>query len=159
MGMVDEIRVFTGNSNPELAQNICKSLGVPLGAAKVRNFSDGEILVEIGENVRGRDVYVIQSTCERQQQPDGTADYDRCIKNAHQPTPSPQSCLLRLCTPGSQGAPRTPIFAKLVADLITTAGADRVVTIDLHAGQIQAFSTFGGQPLAAPVIHNYLKTL
>jgi len=54
--MLDKIRVFTGNSNPELAQNICKCLGIPLGTAKVRNFSDGEIMVEIGENVRGRDV-------------------------------------------------------------------------------------------------------
>jgi len=159
MGMVDEIRVFTGNSNPELAQNICKSLGVPLGAAKVRNFSDGEILVEIGENVRGRDVYVIQSTCE----PTNNNLMELLImidalKRASADTITAVMPYYGYARQDRKAAPRTPISAKLVADLITTAGADRVVTIDLHAGQIQGFFNIPVDNLyAAPVIHNYLK--
>jgi len=159
MGMVDEIRVFTGNSNPELAQNICKSLGVPLGTAKVRNFSDGEILVEIGENVRGRDVYVIQSTCE----PTNNNLMELLImidalKRASAETITAVMPYYGYARQDRKAAPRTPISAKLVADLITTAGADRVVTIDLHAGQIQGFFNIPVDNLyAAPVIHNYLK--
>src|ERR1039457_6021802 len=61
--MESKIKVFSGNSNPQLAEKICLNLGVPLGVAKVKNFSDGEIMVEIGENVRGRDIYIVQSTC------------------------------------------------------------------------------------------------
>jgi len=157
--MLDKIRVFTGNSNPELAQNICKCLGIPLGTAKVRNFSDGEIMVEIGENVRGRDVYVIQSTCE----PTNNNLMELLImidalKRASAETITAVMPYYGYARQDRKAAPRTPITAKLVADLLTTAGADRVVTIDLHAGQIQGFFNIPVDNLyAAPVILNHLK--
>jgi len=157
--MQDKIKVFTGNSNPELAQNICANLGIPLGAARVRNFSDGEIMVEIGENVRGRDVYVIQSTCE----PTNNNLMELLImmdalKRASALTITAVMPYYGYARQDRKAAPRTPISAKLVADLLTTAGADRVVTIDLHAGQIQGFFNIPVDNLyAAPVILNYLK--
>ncbi|HPX61425.1 MAG TPA: ribose-phosphate pyrophosphokinase [Deltaproteobacteria bacterium] len=157
--MLDKIRVFTGNSNPELAQNICKCLGIPLGTAKVRNFSDGEIMVEIGENVRGRDVYVIQSTCE----PTNNNLMELLImidalKRASAETITAVMPYYGYARQDRKAAPRTPITAKLVADLLTTAGTDRVVTIDLHAGQIQGFFNIPVDNLyAAPVILNHLK--
>ncbi len=159
MSMLDKIRVFTGNSNPELAQNICKCLGIPLGTAKVRNFSDGEIMVEIGENVRGRDVYVIQSTCE----PTNNNLMELLImidalKRASAETITAVMPYYGYARQDRKAAPRTPITAKLVADLLTTAGTDRVVTIDLHAGQIQGFFNIPVDNLyAAPVILNHLK--
>lgn len=158
--MQDKIKVFTGNSNPELAQNICANLGIPLGAARVRKFSDGEIMVEIGENVRGRDVYVIQSTCE----PTNNNLMELLImmdalKRASALTITAVIPYYGYARQDRKAAPRTPISAKLVADLLTTAGADRVVTIDLHAGQIQGFFNIPVDNLyAAPVILNYLKT-
>lgn len=157
--MLDKIKVFTGNSNPELAQSICKTLGIPLGASRVRNFSDGEIMVEIGENVRGRDVYVIQSTCE----PTNNNLMELLImmdalKRASAATITAVMPYYGYARQDRKAAPRTPITAKLVADLLTTAGADRVVTIDLHAGQIQGFFNIPVDNLyAAPVILNYLK--
>lgn len=157
--MLDKIKIFTGNSNPELAQNICSTLGIPLGAARVRNFSDGEIMVEIGENVRGRDVYLIQSTCE----PTNNNLMELLImmdalKRASAATITAVMPYYGYARQDRKAAPRTPISAKLVADLLTTAGADRVVTIDLHAGQIQGFFNIPVDNLyAAPVILNYLK--
>jgi ribose-phosphate pyrophosphokinase len=157
--MENKIKVFCGNSNPVLAEKICACLGVPLGAAKVKNFSDGEIIVEIGENVRGRDVYVIQSTC--------------CPTNNHLMELLIMMDALKRASAAKitavipyygyarqdrKVAPRTPITSKLVADLLTTAGADRVVTVDLHAGQIQGFFNIPVDNLyAAPVILDYLR--
>ena len=110
-----------------------------LARAQVGRFSDGEIQVEIGENVRGQDTFIVQSTCPpANDQPDGAAHHGDALKRArgvhHRGHP-----LLRLRAAGSQGAPRTPITAKLVADLIEAAGATRVVSMDMHAGQIQGF--------------------
>ena len=156
----DKIRIFTGNSNPALAQKICDSLDVPLGAARVRTFSDGEIMVEIGENVRGRDVYIIQSTCS----PTNNNLMELLImtdalKRASAATITAVIPYYGYARQDRKAAPRTPITAKLVADLITTAGVDRVVTIDLHAGQIQGFFNIPVDNLyAAPVILDYLKT-
>jgi ribose-phosphate pyrophosphokinase len=157
--MQDKIRVFSGNSNPQLAREICSSLHVELGAARVRNFSDGEIMVEIGENVRGRDVYIIQSTCA----PTNTNLMELLImadalKRAAAATITAVIPYYGYARQDRKAAPRTPITAKLVADLITTSGVDRVVTIDLHAGQIQGFFNIPVDNLyAAPVILNYLK--
>ncbi len=157
--MQDKIRVFSGNSNPNVAQKICDSLGVPLGAARVRRFSDGEVMVEIGENVRGRDVYVIQSTCAPTN--DNLMELlvmTDALKRASAATITAVMPYYGYARQDRKAAPRTPITAKLVADLITTSGIDRVVTVDLHAGQIQGFFNIPVDNLyAAPVILDYLK--
>jgi len=140
IAMHDKIKIFSGNSNPDLAQRICDSLGVPLGTARVRRFSDGEVLVEIGENVRGRDVYVVQSTCAPTN--DNLMELlviTDALKRASAATITAVIPYYGYARQDRKAAPRTPITAKLVADLITTAGVNRVVTIDLHAGQIQGF--------------------
>jgi ribose-phosphate pyrophosphokinase len=158
--MHNKIRVFTGNSNPVLAQKICDKLQVPLGASRVRTFSDGEIMIEITENVRGRDVYIVQSTCA----PTNNNLMELLImtdalKRASAATITAVIPYYGYARQDRKAAPRTPITAKLVADLITTAGVDRVVTIDLHAGQIQGFFNIPVDNLyAAPVILDYLKT-
>lgn len=157
--MYDKIRVFTGNSNPALAQKICEGLGVPLGNARVKTFSDGEVLVEIGENVRGRDVYVVQSTCA----PTNNNLMELLVmtdalKRASAATITAVMPYYGYARQDRKAAPRTPISAKLVADLVTTAGVDRVVTIDLHAAQIQGFFDIPVDNLyAAPVILHHLK--
>jgi ribose-phosphate pyrophosphokinase len=157
--MQDKIRVFSGNSNPALALKICDSLQVPMAAARVRRFSDGEVMVEINENVRGRDVYVIQSTCAPTN--DNLMELlvmTDALKRASAATITAVMPYYGYARQDRKAAPRTPITAKLVADLITTAGIDRVVTIDLHAGQIQGFFNIPVDNLyAAPVILNYLK--
>jgi len=157
--MYDKIRVFSGNSNPNLARKICDALGVPLGNAGVRTFSDGEVMVEICENVRGRDVYVVQSTCA----PTNNNLMELLVmtdalKRASSATITAVIPYYGYARQDRKAAPRTPISAKLVADLITTAGVDRVVTIDLHAAQIQGFFNIPVDNLyAAPVILNHLK--
>jgi ribose-phosphate pyrophosphokinase len=157
--MENKIKVFSGNSNPALAEKICSSLGVPLGSAKVKNFSDGEIMVEIGENVRGRDIYVVQSTCA----PTNNNLMELLImmdalKRASAATITAVIPYYGYARQDRKVAPRTPITSKLVADLITTSGADRVVTIDLHAGQIQGFFNIPVDNLyAAPVMLEHLK--
>jgi ribose-phosphate pyrophosphokinase len=157
--MESRIKMFCGNSNPALAEKICVNLGVPLGLAKVKNFSDGEIMVEIGENVRGRDIYVVQSTCF----PTNNNLMELLImmdalKRASAATITAVIPYYGYARQDRKVAPRTPITSKLVADLITTAGADRMVTIDLHAGQIQGFFNIPVDNLyAAPVILDYLK--
>ncbi|HEY6838146.1 MAG TPA: ribose-phosphate pyrophosphokinase [Geobacteraceae bacterium] len=157
--MENKIRVFSGNSNSALAEKICHHLNVPLGKAKVKNFSDGEIMVEIGENVRGRDIYVIQSTCN----PTNNNLMELLImmdalKRASAATITAVIPYYGYARQDRKAAPRTPITSKLVADLITTAGADRVVTVDLHAGQIQGFFNIPVDNLyAAPVILEHLR--
>jgi len=148
------IKVFTGNSNKPLAQEICKHLSVNLGDAKVRTFSDGEVLVEISENVRGRDVYVIQSTCapannhlmEMLVMVDALKRASAARINAVVP-------YFGYARQDRKVMPRAPITAKLVADLISVAGVDRLLTMDLHAGQIQGFFDIPVDHLyAAPVM-------
>ncbi len=157
--MENKIRVFSGNSNPGLAENICTHLHVPLGQAKVKTFSDGEIMVEIGENVRGRDIYVVQSTCA----PSNNNLMELLImidalKRASAATITAVIPYYGYARQDRKVAPRTPITSKLVADLITTAGADRVVTVDLHAGQIQGFFNIPVDNLyAAPVLLERLR--
>lgn len=157
--MENKIKVFCGNSNPALAAKICAALGLPLGAAKIKNFSDGEIMVEIGENVRGRDVYIVQSTCH----PTNNNLMELLImmdalKRASAAKITAIMPYYGYARQDRKVAPRTPITSKLVADLLTSAGADRVVTVDLHAGQIQGFFNIPVDNLyAAPVILDYIK--
>lgn len=157
--MEDKIRIFCGNSNPVLAVKICEKLGIPLGQAKVQTFSDGEIRVEIGENVRGREVFIVQSTCS----PTNNNLMELLImmdalKRASAARITTVIPYYGYARQDRKVAPRSPITSKLVADLLTTAGADRVVTVDLHAGQIQGFFDIPVDNLyAASVILEYLR--
>ena len=159
--MLRSLAVFSGNANLPLARSICQVLEVPLGQAVISSFSDGETRVEVGENVRGVHCYVVQPTCTR-------------------PNESLMELLvmidtLRRASAGSivavvpyfgyarqdrKAKPRTPITAKLVANLITAAGANRVLSIDLHAGQIQGFFDIPFDHLyAMPVLIEELRVL
>src|SRR3954471_17493340 len=151
--------ILSGNANRPLAQKISDKLGKPLGHAEVRRFSDGEVFVEIGENVRGRDVYVIQSTSRPAN--DTLMELLIMIDALKRASAKEVTAVIPYYGYGRQDrkvAPRTPISAKLVADLITAAGATRVVSMDLHAGQIQGFFNIPFDNLfASPVILEYLK--
>jgi ribose-phosphate pyrophosphokinase len=137
---VDKLAIFSGNANPELAQNICKDLKVKLQDALVGRFSEGEIRVKINENVRGKDVFIIQPTCP----PSNDSLMELLIMidalrraSAHRITAViPYFGYARQ---DRKDQPRVPITAKLVANLLTVAGANRILTMDLHAGQIQGF--------------------
>ena len=159
--MTNRIKLFTGNANPELAQSICKNLNEPLGDAVVRDFSDGEIMVEISENIRGADVFVIQSTSR----PGNRTLMEMLIlidalKRASAWRISAVIPYFGYARQDRKAAPRAPITAKLVANLITVAGADRVLTMDLHAGQIQGFFDIPVDNLyAAPVLYSYISSL
>jgi ribose-phosphate pyrophosphokinase len=138
--MKNNLLVFSGNSNKKLAVDICKKLGVKLGDAAVDCFADGEIQVKINENVRGHDVFVIQSTSD----PANENIMELLIMIDALRRSSAQRITAVLPYFGyarqdRKDQPRVPITAKLVANLLTTAGADRILTIDLHAGQIQGF--------------------
>ncbi len=138
--MRDEIQVFTGNSNRPLAAEVSQYLEVPLGQAEVRRFSDGEVMVEIAENVRGGDVFVIQSTCTPVN--DHLMELLLMLDAFRRASAKRITAVMPYFGYARQDrkvSPRVPISAKLVADLITASGASRVLTIDLHAGQIQGF--------------------
>ena len=154
-----KLKIFSGNANIPLAQEICDILGVPLGKSIVKSFSDGEIMVEIGENVRGRDVHVIQSTCEpaNENLMELLVMID-ALKRASSATITAVIPYFGYARQDRKVAPRTPITSKLVADLLTTAGADRVLTMDLHAGQIQGFFNIPVDHLySAPVLLDDMK--
>ncbi|MBW2477629.1 MAG: ribose-phosphate pyrophosphokinase [Deltaproteobacteria bacterium] len=156
---MNELKIFAGNSNLSLAREICSYLSVPLGKADVKTFSDGEIMVEIGENVRGRDVFVVQSTC----QPSNHNLMELLVmidalKRASAARVTAVIPYFGYARQDRKVAPRTPITSKLVADLITTSGAQRVLCVDLHAGQIQGFFNIPVDHLyAAPVVLDDIK--
>jgi len=138
--MRNHLLIFTGNSNRKLALDICKHLKVPLGNASINRFSDGEISVKINENVRGHDVFVVQSTSN----PANEHIMELLIMIDALRRASAQRITAVLPYFGyarqdRKDQPRVPITAKLTANLLTMAGADRVLTVDLHAGQIQGF--------------------
>jgi ribose-phosphate pyrophosphokinase len=151
--------LFSGNSNPELANDICRHIGIKLGEAKVRTFSDGEIQIEIEENVRGKDVFVLQSTCAPVN--DHLVELLLMIDALKRASAQRITAVMPYYGYARQDkkiAPRVPISAKLMADLITVAGADRVITMDLHAGQIQGFfNTPVDNLFSAPVLLEYIK--
>ena len=157
--MLERIRIFSGNANLDLAGKICGSLGVPLGKANVTTFSDGETRVEINENVRGMDVFIIQSTCT----PVNVTCMELLImidamKRASADRITAVIPYYGYARQDRKVAPRAPISAKLIADLITTAGANRVLSMDLHAGQIQGFFNIPVDNLfATPVLLEYFK--
>ena len=156
---MDQLRIFSGNSNRPLANEICDILGIPLGKAEVKTFSDGEIQVDIEESVRGTDAFVVQSTCT----PGNNNLMELLIMIDAMKRASANRITAVLPYYGyarqdRKVSPRAPITAKLVADLITTAGANRVLAIDLHAGQIQGFFNIPVDHLfAAPVLLEYLR--
>ncbi len=157
--MDKEIKLFSGNANPALAREICGHLGISLGEATVSSFSDGEIRVRIEENVRGADVFVAQSCCT----PVNTSIIELLImidalKRSSAYRITAVIPYFGYARQDRKEQPRVPISAKLMADLITTAGADRVLTMDLHAGQIQGFFNIPVDHLyATPVLLDYIN--
>jgi len=134
------IAIFSGNANLDLAEKICKKLKIPLGKATIKTFSDGEIQIEVDDNVRMRDVFLIQPTCNPVN--DNLMELLLMIDAMKRSSASRITAVIPYYGYARQDkkvAPRVPISAKLVADMITTAGANRVITMDLHATQIQGF--------------------
>lgn len=160
LSVLSEMKIFSGNSNPALAREICADLGISLSIAAVKTFSDGEIMVEIGENVRGRDVFVVQSTCApaNQNLMELLIMVD-ALKRASAARITAVIPYFGYARQDRKVAPRTPITSKLVADLITTAGVHRVLCVDLHAGQIQGFFNIPVDHLyAAPVVLDDIRS-
>lgn len=134
------IKIFAGTSNPDLASKIVELLDVPLGTMRSMRFSDGEMYIEVGENVRNADVYIVQSTCTpaNENLMELLIIID-CLKRASAKNICAVIPYYGYARQDRKVAPRTPITSKLVADLLSAAGATRVLSVDLHAGQIQGF--------------------
>ena len=157
--MLDKIKIFSGNSNRLLAEEMCEFIGVPIGQASVKTFSDGEIAVEIQENVRGKHVFIVQSTCSPVN--DNLMELLIMIDAMKRASAGLITAVIPYYGYARQdrkAAPRTPITAKLTADLITAAGATRVLSMDLHAGQIQGFFNIPVDHIyAMPISLQYIK--
>ncbi len=158
-GHPSDYRVFAGNSNRKLADAIARELGRPLAQCTVGRFSDGEIQVEIGENVRGMDSFVVQSTS-----PDANTNLMELLIMADALKRASAHSIVAVipyygyARQDRKVAPRTPITAKLVADLIEAAGVTRVVSMDMHAGQIQGFFNIPFDHLyAAPILLEHMR--
>ncbi len=161
--LYSEFKVFAGNGNPELAREICEKLGVPLGKADVKKFSDGEVAINIHESVRGRDCYIVQSTCD----PVNDNLMELCImidamKRASAGRINAVIPYYGYARQDRTARPRDPITAKLVAEILQAAGAERVITMDLHSAQIQGFfdipvDHLQGNPLMVKYYQNELK--
>ncbi len=157
--MHGELKIITGNANPELARGICDHLGMKMTPTLVCTFSDGESRIEIGDNVRGDDVFVVQSTCA----PVNHNIIELCLmldalKRASVGRVTAVIPYYGYARQDRKVVPRVPISAKLVADFITISGVNRILTIDLHAGQIQAFFNIPVDNLfAAEILLTYLK--
>lgn len=138
---MSKLMVFTGNANPELAQLIVERLDLPMGEATVAQFSDGEITIEISENVRGKDVFIIQSTCVPTN--DNLMELLLMADALRRSSAGRVTAVIPYYGYARQDrrvrSARVPISAKVVADMLQTAGVDRVLTVDLHADQIQGF--------------------
>lgn len=136
-----DLMVFSGNSNPELAEKVVDRLNIPLGDASVERFSDGEINVEINENVRGRDVFVIQSTCNPTN--DHIMELLLMVDALHRASAGRITAVVPYFGYARQDrrvrSARVPISAKIVADMMASVGVDRMLTVDLHSEQIQGF--------------------
>jgi ribose-phosphate pyrophosphokinase len=156
---MNDFVIFSGNSNPALSRKICEYVHVPLGGEKVKRFSDGEIQIEIDENVRSKDVFVIQSICSPVN--DNLVELLLMLDALKRASANRITAVIPYYGYARQDkkvAPRVPISAKLVADILTVAGANRIITMDLHAGQIQGFFNIPVDNLfAAPVIIDYIR--
>lgn len=158
--MEKEPVIFSGNSNPSLTKKICDYLGLPVGGAKIKTFSDGEIQIEIHENIRLREVFIIQSSCAPVN--DTLVELLMMIDACKRSSAKRITAVMPYYGYARQDkkvAPRVPISAKLVADLITVSGAHRMITMDLHAGQIQGFFNIPVDNLfATPVMRKYVQS-
>ena len=157
--METSICVFSGNSNRPLAESICSILGIEMGSAEVKKFSDGETSVDIHQSIRGKDIYLVQSTCSptNEHLMELLVMLD-AVKRASARIVTAVIPYFGYARQDRKASPRTPITAKLVANLLTSAGADRVLTMDLHAGQIQGFFDIPVDNLySKPVMLNYIK--
>ncbi len=156
-----DLQLFTGNANSMVAKRIADSLSLPLGDIEVEKFSEGEIRVKINENVRGRDVFVIQSTCSPVN--DNIMELLIMIDAMKRASAARITAVIPYFGYARQDRkdqPRVPITAKLIANLLTAAGTDRVITVDLHAGQIQGFFDIPLDHLyAAPVMIEHIKKM
>lgn len=157
--MNQDIKLFGGTSNPALTLEVCRYLGISPGKILAKTFSDGETRVELGENIRGRDVFVIQSTSTPVN--DNLMQLLIIMDAMRRASADRITAVIPYYGYGRQDRkvkPRVPISAKLVADLITTAGAQRVVAMDLHAGQIQGYFNIPVDNIfAAPILLNYIQ--
>ncbi len=159
-GVYTDYKLFAGNGNPGLAQEIAAIMGKPLGACKVSHFSDGEVSVSLGESVRGADCYIIQSTSE----PVNDNLMELCImidamKRASAGRINAVIPYFGYARQDRISKPREPLTAKLVADIISIAGADRVITMDLHAAQIQGYFNIPvDHMIGQPTLIKYFQT-
>src|SRR6476646_3882117 len=153
------LRIYAGRSHPKLAEDIAQRLGVPLGEAHVRDFPNGETHCQLGENIRGADVFIIQTHCGRVN--DSLMQQLVMIDAAKRASAKRITAVCPLYGYSRQdrkASGREPIAAKLVADLITAAGADRIMSVDLHSGQIQGFFDGPVDHLTAdPLLLDYLQ--
>ncbi|MHC4456184.1 MAG: ribose-phosphate diphosphokinase [Planctomycetota bacterium] len=140
MFLSDNLKIFAGSSNPALAAAVCKYLGVPVGGSKIERFPDGEKIIRIEDDVRGRDCFVVQSTCKPvDEHLLELLIYLDCLRRASAARVTAVIPYFGYARQDRKAEGRVPITAKLVANLITSAGADRVLAIDLHAQQLQGF--------------------
>ena len=158
---MNDLKIFSGSANPALAQDICRYLNLPMGKISLGRFPDGEISCKIDEDVRGRDVFIVQPTCppvnEHLMEMLVMIDSFKRASSYRLTAVIPYFGYARQ---DRKDAGRVPITAKLVANLITRAGADRVLAMDLHAAQIQGFFDVPVDHLyAAPVLNNYFRSL
>jgi len=159
MSLGDEMKLFTGRANPDLAKRITEYLGIPLGDIEIKSFSDREVYVKINENVRGKDVFLVQPTCPPANE--NIMELLILIDASRRASAKRITAVIPYygyARQDKKDEPRVSITAKLVANLITVAGTDRVLTMDLHSPQIQGFFDIKVDHLfAAPVIIEYFK--
>jgi ribose-phosphate pyrophosphokinase len=158
---VNRLKILSGNAHPELARRIAEYIGEPLGAVRISRFPDGEVFVKIIDNIRGQDVYMIQPTCNPPNE--NLMELLIMIDAAKRASAARITAVIPFYGYGRQDRkdqPRVPITAKLVANLLAAAGTDRVLTMDLHAQQIQGFFDLPVDHLySAPTIVKYLRSL
>ena len=153
MFLNDNLKIFSGSSNPALAGAVCKYLGIPIGGAKISRFPDGEKLIRIEDDVRGRDCFVLQSTCKPvDEHLVELLIYLDCLRRASAKRITAVVPYFGYARQDRKDEGRVPITAKLVANIIATAGADRVLAIDLHAHQLQGFFDIPVDHLAGELV-------
>ena len=161
MFLNDNLKIFSGSSNPALASDVCKYLGIPLGGAKIERFPDGEKAVRVEDDVRGRDCFVVQSTCDPvDEHLVELLIFLDCLRRASASRVTAVIPYFGYARQDRKDEGRVPITAKLVANMITTAGASRVLAIDLHAHQLQGFFDIPVDHLAGElVLSKYFRDL
>ena len=159
--MFTKLKIFSGRANPELAKNVARFAGIPLGDIEIFKFSNDESFAKINENVRGSDTFIIQPTCHPVN--DNLMELLIMIDALKRASASRINCVIPYygyARTDKKDQPRVPITAKLVADIITVAGADRVITVDLHADQIQGFFNIPVDHLySIPLFARHFKTI